>query len=67
MIRFTDSPYEQMMQQIPTGREKAQGPPVLLLGHPCYGCTFWPCLGTCYRKLLKQYGKRSDNHALGDR
>ncbi len=53
MIRFTDSPYEQMMQQIPAGRE-AQKPPALPPGHPCHGCPYRPCLGICYRKLLKK-------------
>lgn len=54
MTRFTDSSYERMMQQIPTGREMAQGPPALSPEHPCYGCLYQPCLGICYRKLLKR-------------
>ncbi len=62
MIRFTDSPYEQMMQQIPAGRE-AQKPPALPPGHPCHGCPYRPCLGICYRKLLKG----SEKHAVSNR
>ncbi len=63
MIRFTDSPYEKMMQEIPAGRETAQGPPALPFGHPCYGCPYQPCFGTCYRELMKG----CDKHAVSDR
>ena len=56
MIRFTDSPYEKMMQQVPTEQREAHGPPAYPPGHPCHGCPYGrdaPCLGVCYRKLIK--------------
>ena len=65
-MRFTDSPYERLMTQTPPGREKAPAPPVRPPGHPCHGCPYGrdaPCLGICYKKLLK----RSDTHAVSDR
>jgi len=66
MTRFTDSPYEKMMQQISVDTREAHGPPAFPLGHPCHGCAYGrdvPCLGVCYRKLMK---KRSDSHAVSD-
>ena len=56
MTRFTDSPYEKMMQQVPTETREAHGPPALPPGHPCHGCPYGrntPCLGVCYRELMK--------------
>ena len=53
MTRFTDSPYEKMMQQVPTEGREVHGPP----GHPCHGCPYRrdaPCLGVCYRDLLRK-------------
>ena len=44
MTRFTDSPYERMMTQVPTERREVHGPPALPPGHPCHGCPsspFW--------------------------
>lgn len=41
MTRFTDSPYERMMVQIPTETREAHGPPAFPPGHPCHGC-LWP-------------------------
>ena len=64
-MRFTDSPYERLMTQTPPGREKAPASPVRPPGHPCHGCPYGrdaPCLGICYKKLLK----RSDTHAVSD-
>jgi len=52
-MRFTNSPYEKVMQQIPAGRERALGPPALPPDHPCYRCPYRPCLGICYRSLVK--------------
>ena len=60
MIRFTDSPYERMMTQVPTEPREAHGPPVRPPDHPCYGCPYGrdaPCIGICYKKLLKGSGK----------
>ena len=60
MIRFTDSPYERMMTQVPTETREAHGPPARPPGHPCYGCPYGrdaPCIGICYKKLLKGSGK----------
>ena len=65
-MRFTDSPYERLMTQTPPGREKAPASPVRPPGHPCHGCPYGrdaPCLGICYKKLLKGSG----NHAVSDR
>ena len=65
-MRFTDSPYERMMTQIPTETREAHGPPVRPPDHPCYGCPYGrdaPCIGICYKKLLKGSGK----HAVSDR
>lgn len=57
MTHFTDSPYERMMVQIPTETREAHGPPALPTGHPCHGCPYGrdtPCLGVCYRDLLRR-------------
>ena len=68
MTQFTDSPYERMMtQRTITGRE-AHGPPVYFPGHPCYKCPYGrntPCLGICYRELLK--GRDKTAHKSCDR
>ena len=59
MIRFTDSPSERMMTQVPTETREAHGPPVRPPDHPCYGCPYGrdaPCIGICYKKLLKGSG-----------
>ena len=66
-MRFTDSPYERMMTQVPTERREVHEPPALPPNHPCYGCPYGrtaPCLGVCYRKLMQ---KRSDTHAVSNR
>lgn len=67
MTYFTNSPYEKMMMQVPDGRRAAvQPPPVFPPGHPCHGCPYGrgaPCVGICYRELLKGSGK----HATRDR
>ncbi len=66
MIRFTDSPYERMMTQKPVVGREAREPPALPPDHPCHGCAYGrdtPCLGICYKKLLKG----SDAHAISDR
>ena len=56
-MRFTDSPYERMMTQVPTERREVHGPPALPPTHPCHGCPYRrdaPCLGVCYRDLLRK-------------
>lgn len=57
MTYFTDSPYERMMTQPPAGQEMAPAAPVWPSGHPCHGCPYGkdaPCLGICYRELLRR-------------
>lgn len=53
MTRFTNSPLEKLMQQIPRveRREKPVAPP----GHPCRGCVNYGqgCIAPCYRDLLR--------------
>jgi len=61
-MRFTDSSYELMMSQKPTGRQETGLPAQLPEDHPCYGCSFRrssPCIGICYRKLMKRGDKNS--------
>ena len=62
MTRFTESPYVRLMQQTPAGLERPQAAPDRPPGHPCRGCPYGrdtPCLGVCYRKLLKGSGKNT--------
>ena len=57
MIHFTDSPYERMMSQKPHEREAPEPPAQLPAEHPCAGCPYGrgaPCVGICYRKLMKR-------------
>lgn len=52
-MRFTGSPYEKMMQEIP--RPKAPAPMQAPKGTRCHGCPYWreiACV-SCYRALLK--------------
>ena len=65
-MRFTDSQYELMMSQKPDERREPEPPAQFPKGHPCYGCSFGrgsPCMGICYRKLMK----RSDKDSVSDR
>lgn len=60
-MRFTDSPYELMMSQKPDESKEPEQPAPLPEGHPCAGCLYGrgsPCLGICYRKLLKRSDKK---------
>ena len=45
-MKFTNSPYETMMQQVPRYER------------PCHGCPYWRGIGcvACYRELLKGTG-----------
>lgn len=56
-MRFTDSPYERMMTQKPTAGREVREPPALPADHPCHGCAYGrdtPCLGICWRELLRR-------------
>ncbi len=59
MTRFTDSPYERMMTQKPSGGGKPHRI-TLPKTHPCYGCVFanQVCVGICHRELLAQLNGR---------
>ena len=55
-MNFTDSPYERMMKQIPSVKRAADAPLSFPSGHSCHGCPYGrgaPCVGICYRNLLK--------------
>ena len=56
-MRFTDSPFEKMMQEVPRPRsDNTKKPPQ---GSPCRNCSFWQgraCIGTCYRDLIQRKG-----------
>ena len=57
MTLFTHSPFVNLMQQFPTLGGEVHGPPALPPTHPCHGCPYRrdaPCLGVCYRDLLRK-------------
>ncbi|MBQ6999739.1 MAG: hypothetical protein IJN67_01675 [Oscillospiraceae bacterium] len=58
MTHFTDSPYERMMTQKPSGGASLHRN-TLPKDHPCYGCTFVDqvCVGICHRELLAHLEK----------
>ena len=62
MTRFTDSPYERMMTQKPSGGEKPHRKS-LPKDHPCYDCCFADqvCVGICHRELLAHLNGRRKN------
>jgi hypothetical protein len=50
---FTNSPYERMMVEKPTGMPETESLPP---GHPCRGCYYYKgekCVGICWREFLK--------------
>lgn len=51
-MRFTNSPYEKMMREIP--RYERRSPPKAVADSPCHGCPYWRgiCCVPCYRELL---------------
>ena len=51
-MRFTNSPYEKMMREIP--RYERPAPPKAAAHSPCHGCPYWRgiCCVSCYRELL---------------
>ncbi len=54
MALFTDSPYEYLMTQKPTGGRRENAPSPYPPGHECHGCPYGrdrPCLGACIKKL----------------
>ena len=52
-MRFTNSPYEKMMQQKP--RSQAPAPAKPPRGSRCSGCPYWRGIGCvfCYREQLR--------------
>ena len=57
MRYFTDSPFERMMMQIPRHRQKSQPKPPPSRSRLCHGCPYvrsTPCMGVCYRELLRR-------------
>lgn len=57
-MKFTDSPFEELMQEIP--RYRPEPPQPAPRGTRCHGCPYWRgirCV-SCYRDLLK--GGRDD-------
>ena len=57
MMRFTDSPYERLMTQVPAGRKGPPPPPVRPPSHPCEGCPYGKnalCIGVCLRELMRR-------------
>lgn len=66
MGRFTESPYEEMMEQVPPGRlsgEEETDP-----GHKCGGCPYGkgrPCIGFCTRGILAAGRKNRREHETG--
>lgn len=53
MTKFTDSPFERLMQEKPMYREKKTSS--LSEEHPCYSCNYRKldfCSGVCYRDLI---------------
>ena len=55
-MKFTNSPYETMMQQVP--RYERLEPVNAPEGSRCHGCPYWRGIGCvpCYRELLKDAG-----------
>lgn len=55
-MRFTNSPYEKMMQEVP--RYEAPPPLKAPKGSRCSGCPYWRGIScvSCYRELLKAPG-----------
>ena len=55
-MKFTNSPYETMMQQVP--RYERPEPVKAPEGSRCHGCPYWRGIGcvACYRELLKDAG-----------
>ena len=60
-MRFTNSPFERMMQQVPSGGERPRPDP-LPRHHPCHGCGSYhgvKCV-SCYRDLIIRPKERKD-------
>ena len=69
MTRFTDSPFEKMMTQKPTGRAEKPCPSSLPHDHPCYGCGNYdgsPCVGLCAKKMNTWLKERRKNRETGN-
>ncbi|MCH3972774.1 MAG: hypothetical protein LKE53_08455 [Oscillospiraceae bacterium] len=70
MTQFTDSPFERMMTQKPSGGSVKPRPLASLpKGHPCYGCANagqrW--FGICQRELNEYLKKRRTQHETCNR
>jgi hypothetical protein len=53
MTYFTDSPFERMMMQKPSGRHETEALPP---GHPCRGCEYYKgeiCVGICWKEFFR--------------
>ena len=57
MRRFTDSHYERLMTQVPTGRKGTPPPFRPAFGPSLRGCPYGKgtlCIGVCLRELLRK-------------
>ena len=57
MTRFTDTPSKKYFPDPPRRAVWDPPPPALPPTHPCHGCPYRrdaPCLGVCYRDLLRR-------------
>lgn len=65
MAQFTDSPYEYMMAQKPSARQRREKEPAPSLPGRCRGCPYGrdrPCVGFCMKALLSDTGKKRRDH-----
>lgn len=62
MTRFTDSPFERMMTQKPSGGDHPRRATSLPKDHPCYGCSHagQTCVGLCHREMLHYLKERKE-------
>uniref|UniRef100_UPI000CF2388E hypothetical protein n=1 Tax=Blautia marasmi TaxID=1917868 RepID=UPI000CF2388E len=70
MTQFTNSPFERMMTQKPSGGGKRSRPLASLPeSHPCYGCgnAGQRCFGICQRELNQYLKERRNQHEAGNR
>ena len=59
MTRFTNSPYERLMQRLPCQKPPSYPAQPVPEGHPCYGCgnIGMVCVGICSRWVEKKLKK----------
>ena len=68
MTRFTDSPYEKMMTNVPQRKAETPCAKTLPPNHPCYGCgnyTGKPCVGLCTKEMNAWLNERRKPHEAG--